>query len=40
MYQFRITLISDPTDEFANSQNTSFKVRLSSLLQLPGVWNR
>ena len=28
MYEFRITLISDPMDEFANSQNTSFKVRL------------
>ena len=38
MYEFRITLISDPMDEFANSQNTSFKVRLPSLL--PGVWNR
>ena len=23
MYEFRFTLISDPTDEFANSQNTS-----------------
>ena len=36
MNEFRITLISDPTDEFANSHNNSFKVRLPSLLQLPG----
>lgn len=35
MNEFRITLISDPTDEFANNQNNSFKVRLPSLLQLP-----
>ena len=30
----RLTLISDPTTEFPNNKNNSFKVRLPSLLQL------
>ena len=34
--EFRITLISDPTDEFPSNQNNQFRVRLPSLLQLPG----
>ena len=36
MNEFRITLISDPTDEFPSNQNNQFRVRLPSLLQLPG----
>lgn len=36
MNEFRITLISDPTDEFPSNQNNQFRVRLTSLLQLPG----
>jgi len=32
----RYTFISDPTDEFPNNQNNSFKVRLPTQLQLPG----
>lgn len=36
MNEFRITLLSDPTDEFPNNQNNTFKVRLPNLIQLPG----
>ena len=32
----RLTLISDPTDEFPNNANNSFKVRLPERLLLPG----
>ena len=32
----RITLISDPTDEFPKNANNSFKVRLPKRLSLPG----
>ena len=32
----RLTLISDPTDEFPNNANNSFKVRLPECLSLPG----
>ena len=32
----RLTLISDPTDEFPNNANNSFKVRLPERLVLPG----
>ena len=32
----RLTLISDPTDEFPKSANNSFKVRLPERLSLPG----
>ena len=32
----RLTLISDPTDEFPNNVNNSFKVRLPERLSLPG----
>ena len=32
----RLTLISDPTDEFPNNSNNSFKVRLPERLSLPG----
>ena len=32
----RLTLISDPTDEFPNNANNSFKVRLPERLNLPG----
>ena len=32
----RLTLISDPTDEFPNNANNSFKVRLPEPLSLPG----
>ena len=32
----RLTLISDPTDEFPNNANNSFKVRLPERLTLPG----
>ena len=32
----RYTFISDPTDEFPNNKNNSFKVRLPTQLQLPG----
>ena len=32
----RLTLISDPTDEFPNNANNSFKVRLPERLSLPG----
>ena len=32
----RLTLISDPTDEFPNNTNNSFKVRLPERLSLPG----
>ena len=28
MKKFRITLISDPTDEYPHNKNNSFKVRL------------
>ena len=39
MNEFRITLISDPTEEFPKNQNNSFKVRLATLFQLPGeIW--
>ena len=33
----RLTLISDPTDEFPNNANKSFKVRLPERLALPGA---
>ena len=33
----RLTLISDPTDEFHNNANNSFKVRLPERLILPGA---
>ena len=36
MNEFRITLISDPTDEFPNNKNNNFKVRLPTILNLPG----
>ena len=36
MNEFRITLISDPTDEFPNNKNSNFKVRLLTILNLPG----
>ena len=32
----RLTLVSDPTDEFPNNANNSFKVRLPERLNLPG----
>ena len=32
----RLTLISDPTDEFPKNTNNSFKVRLPERLNLPG----
>lgn len=32
MNEFRITLLSDPTDEFPNNQNNTFKVRLPNLI--------
>ena len=32
----RLTLISDPTDEFPNNANNSFKIRLPERLSLPG----
>ena len=32
----RLTLISDPTDEFPKNANNSFKVRLPERLNLPG----
>ena len=32
----RLTLISDPTNEFPNNANNSFKVRLPERLSLPG----
>lgn len=36
MNEFRITLISDPTDEYPHNQNNNFKVRLSVRLNLEG----
>ena len=33
----RLTLVSDPTDEFPNNANNSFKVRLPERLVLPGA---
>ena len=33
----RLTLISDPTDEFPKNANNSFKVRLPERLALPGA---
>ena len=33
----RLTLISDPTDEFPNNANNSFKVRLPERMVLPGA---
>ena len=33
----RLTLISDPTDEFPNNANNSFKVRLPERMALPGA---
>ena len=36
MNEFRITPISDPTDEFANNKNKNFKDRLPTILNLPG----
>ena len=36
----RLTLISDPTDEFPNNANNSFRVRLPERMTLPGEgWN-
>lgn len=36
MEEFRITLISDPTQEFPDNTNNRFKVRLPTLIDLPG----
>ena len=36
MKEFRITLISDPTDEYPHNQNNNFKVRLPIRLNLEG----
>ena len=36
MNEFRITLISYPTDEFPNNKNNNFKVRLPTILNLSG----
>ena len=36
MKEFRITLISDPTDEYPHNKNNSFKVRLPDRLNLEG----
>ena len=36
MKEFRITLISDPTDEYPHNKNNSFKVRLPVRLNLEG----
>ena len=36
MKEFRITLISDPTDEYPHNKNNSFKVRLPGRLNLQG----
>ena len=33
----RLTLVSDPTNEFPNNANNSFKVRLPERLVLPGA---
>ena len=33
----RLTLISDPTNEFPKNANNSFKVRLPERLSLPGT---
>ena len=33
----RLTLVSDPTNEFPNNANNSFKVRLPERLVLPGT---
>ena len=33
----RLTLVSDPTDEFPNNANNSFKVRLPERMVLPGT---
>ena len=37
MNDFHITLISDPTEEFPDNTNNRFKVRLPTLIDLPGV---
>ena len=45
MSEFRITLISDPTPEYPNNTNNSFKVRFPARLVLEGgpwvgsLWN-
>ena len=36
MNEFRITLISEPTDKFPNIKNNNFKVRLPIILNLLG----
>ena len=36
MNESRITLISDPTDEFPDNKNNNFRVRLPTILNLPG----
>lgn len=36
MKEFRITLISDPTDEYPQNKNNNFKVRLPVRLNLEG----
>ena len=36
MKEFRITLISDPTDEFTQNKNNNSKVRLPVRLNLEG----
>ena len=36
MEEFRITLIRDPTKEFPDNQNNKFKIRLPTLIDLPG----
>ena len=37
MDEFRLTLISDPTDEFPNNTNHNFKIRLPSIISLTGT---
>ena len=38
MKSFRLTLISDPTDEHPQNQNNNFKVRLPTRLHLDNTW--
>ena len=37
MEEFRITLISDPTQEFPDNTNNRFKVRLPTLIDFLGI---
>ena len=39
MKEFRITLISDPTDEYPHNKNNNFKVRLPVRLNLEKTTN-